>query len=471
MVKNNELNNTDRSLTEANSSSQYRLDTECGRTKKAFRNILIGITSLALSVIVGICSYTGDGESVIGSILSVLLALLAVGFFVIEIIVRARFEKNVQLAMDKSNQSYFADAEVIPVFSTERMLHSDPDNPTPQGADRKSESTPTLSYDTELGVSDSVTKFTVFAKERGCQIDADTAKGLFASLASSRILMLRHMPTEDFSLLVNVISEYFGTKIDIDQVDGGYTDVQSLLFETVDGEYRKKAAMLTVEAAQAEKDKLHFIALTGVIASNMANFFLPFIDYAKAPEASHRISSGDGEATQTVYLPHNLWVVLNLAEGERIASLPEALLEGCSIRDVSVSACGKAESPTEVQAISYSQLKMMIDKSKCNVAEGEWKKIDAFTDFLNQHVPFEISNKQWIGMEKYIAVLNECGVNTAFALDEAISTKIVPSVLVKVLNADEKIDITAGLNASFGDGELPISRRAIKELSGSGLRK
>ena len=92
---------------------------------------------------------------------------------------------------------------------------------------------------------------------------------------------------------------------------------------------------------------------------------------------------------------------------------------------------------------------------------------DSLTDYLNQRISWTISNRQWIGMETYIAVCNECGEPISSALDEAIAARIVPSILAKALQADGRIDVTAGLNASFGDGQLPFSRKAIKDLSKS----
>ena len=467
MLKNNELNNTEHNRTAERTSGKYKLDAECGPKKNTPRNTVVGAISLGLSVLIAICNYSTNNA--FWSILSILLVLAAVGFFTAEVIIRAKLEKEAQIAMDEANQAYFEDAEVIPVFSTERMFRSASEEINSQSNDADAANNSAGSLDTELGFLDAVTEFVAFAEERGCKIETTVAQALFASLASSRIMVVRQMPEENFALLVRVMSAYFGTQACIDRVDCGYTDARCLLFAS-DGESQKTPTMLTLEAAQAHREHLHFIALTNVIASSLQNYFLPFINYAKAPEAAHFLSVKDEESIDTYRLPANLWVILNLAQGERVASLPEALLEVCSINDISVSQCDNAELPSQTRTICCSQWNLMIEKSKCDVSEGEWKKLDAFTNYLDELVPFAISNKQWVGMETYIAVLTECGENTAVAFDAAISARIVPSALAKAFRADKKIDLIAGLSTSFGDGEISISRKAVKELSRSDLR-
>ncbi len=469
MSKNKKPNNTEKNIITSTTTHNYRLDADFKPMKKMPKNAVIGAVLLTFSLLIGIYCLSSDAGGSFGGIFSVLLAIVAIGFFIAEIFVRAKLDKNTQFTMDKANQEYFDNADVLPVFSTERMFHSD-SNEIYQSTNSKSQNSSSVSKNKEIGFSDVVNEFTTFAEERGCKIDSAAAEGLFASLASSRILILRQMPTAEFERLTDVISDYFGTEAHVDQVNSSYTNEDNLLFAP-DGENIKKGTLVTLEAAQAEREKTHFISLTDVDAANISAYFTSFINYAKAPEASHFISAKNGEETDTYYLSSNLWAILNLAEGERVASLPEELLEISSIIDISVSICDKAESPVQIQHISYFQLKLMIDQTKCNIDESDWKKLDAFTDFLNEHMTFTISNKQWIGMEKYIAVLNECKKNSTDALDEAISTRVIPSVVASASRTDKRIDIISGLITAFKDSEMLISRKAAKELGKSGLRK
>ncbi len=468
MSKNNKLNNAEKNIITSATSHSYRLDADVKLTKVMPKNALIGAVLLTLSLLIGIYCLGSGSVGSLGGIFSVLLALAAIGFFIAELLVRAKLDKDVRLTMEKANQEYFDNAEVIPVFSTERMFHSD-SNEISQDTNARSQDPFAVSMDKEISFSEIVDEFIIFAEDRGCKIGSNAAKGLFASLASSRILILRQMPTEEIQCLTDAISNYFGTEAHVDQVNSSYTSEDELLF-AFDDEKLKKGSLITLEAAQTEREKPHFIALSDVGASNISAYFTSFINYAKAPEAAHFISAKAGEETATYYLPSNLWVILNLADGERVAALPKELLEVSSIIDMSMSICDKAELPAQARHISYYQFKLMIDQAKCNIEESEWKKLDTFTDFLSEHMPFAISNKQWIGMEKYISVLNECKINTKDALDEAISTRIIPSVVASASRTDKRIDITSGLITAFNDCEMLISRKAAKELGKSGLR-
>ena len=424
---------------------------------------IVGSVCLALAVLIAIYFGTANALSIVFSLLCL---ISSIGFFTAEIMNRARYEREGQLTVNEADKGYFDDAEVIPVLSTKRMFRS---------ADEIGESDLAASNNGALDAFDALENtasaflnltndFVKFAEENGCKIDASNAKSIFASIASSRILVVREMTKADFELLVRVIAAFFGTDAYIDRVGEDYHSEGNLLFD-VDDKNQKKAFMLAIEAARANQQSLHFVALTDVSAANVKNYIKPIISYAKAPQATHAISMVEDGVVDRYYLPENLWCILHLAEGESTVSLPEPLLAVCSTKELFVSVCEKAEFFTQVQTVTYPQMELMIDKLKCNIPEGEWKKLDAFIDFLNQSLPLSISNKQWIGMEKYIAVLMECEESAVLALDEGIATRVIPAILAKATKAKKKADIIAGLNAAFESGEILASRKAAKSLT------
>ena len=431
--------------------------------KKTPIKTIAGCICLAFSVLVGIYFGTTSPFSIIFSILCL---FLAIGFFVAEIFIRAKHMYDEKLSVTAADEKYFEDAEVIPVFSTEKMFRSATERSelSFQTHDCESSTPFDVSPDYTSELLNVVNEFVLFAEENGCKIDISTAKSILASIASSRILVVKDMQKSDFEALVGVLCTYFGTNIYIDQVNETYKSESALLFEDND-KSQKKSLMFAIEAARAQQQKLHFIALTDVAAANVENYFIPMVNYAKTPQSIHSISVTRDNAVDKHYLPENLWCILHLAEGESAASLPEALLEVCSTKALFVSVCDKAESFTQVPTVTYPQMELMIDKLKCNIPEKEWKKLDAFIGFLNQSLPVSISNKQWIGMEKYIAVLMECKENASLALDEGIATRIIPTILAKASKAKKKADIIAGLNATFESSEILASRKAAKSLT------
>ena len=440
---------------------EYKLNSENRLAKRTLINTTVGAVSLTLSILCGVYF----GATAFSIILSLILLFVAIGFLTAEILAVKKQNSDATLAMEKANEAYFDDAEVIPVFSTEKMLSADDTNATAlSNKDLGAVKTASGCSNMDLCFDDVIKDFLLFANERGCKIDARVAKSLFASLASSRILITK--AHGNFELLVQTVSKYFGTQTYIDLAKD-YTGEGDLLFQ----KENKTAAMLAIENAQTETDKLHFIALDNVPSSNFESYFEPFIHYARTPEATHFISVTTENATDRFYLPSNLWVILNLAEKENVAVLPQTVLEVASIQEIPLSISEKGGAYLPTVSLSYSQMKWMINKSKCVVMENNWKKLDAFVDFINQTVSFAIPNKQWLGMEKYIAVLNDCNESVEIALDEAIAVNIIPSVIAKAIKAEKRVDVLAGLSASFDSNEISISRKAVKSLGQFELHK
>lgn len=462
MLKKDHFNSAKKAFTLQNNC---RLEANCESTKRIPIYPIIGVVALALSMLFGILRL--NTNSTFLGILSLLFVLCAIAFLIVELFARAKFDNEMQELMDKANQTYFENAEVIPVFSTERMFQSDAVASISVKGDKSTATTTVDSVNTDLTFADVVEQFITFATERGCKIDTASAKGLFASFAASRVLILRGMQAKEFETLVGVIGEYFGTQARPDLVDDSYTCQNDLLFSAGG---QKKTAKLVLESAQAEREKIHLLVLSGVTASAASTCLDAFVQYANAPEAPHSLSAKISAETNTYYLPANLWIILNLAENERIVDLPTSLLEVACTCDIAVSLCDKAEAFAAMEHISYSQMSILIALAKCTVDESDWKKLDVFSDSLEKSLLYKISNKQWIAMEKYISVCNACFENSTDALDKAIAAKILPDILAKALVADKKLDIVTEVMNAFGDVEMPKTRKAAKELVKSNLR-
>lgn len=468
MFQLNKLFNIQKGGKENAAANEYQLREKSGHIMYTFINVAVGTVSLVVSMLIGMYLLGSGSESVFLGVFSVLLLLVAIGFFTLEIFLRVKRERSAALTPDSLDQEYFENSEVIPVFSTKRMFYSESEKTHLQTQIGSTPVDDDSNFEKETMFEDAVAKFVRFAMEHGCQMDTGNAKKLFASLASSRILIAKQMASDEFALLTRVLSGFFGANTEVDLVDGNTTNGGNLLF---DANNEKKNALKVIESAQQASDKVHFIALDDLTKSHITNCFASLIAYAKVPEATHFITVSAADTRQKYYLPQNLWVLVNLAEGENIPAFPTSLLEVSTLLDISFAGTEPAENMTAMLPITYSQFKLMIEKSNCEVTEEEWKKLDAFVAYLNEGTPFEISNKQWIGIEKYISVLCECGESIATAFDLAMAARMIPSALSCAAKADKKIDVLAGLSASFKEGELSIARKAVKSLSKSAPRK
>ena len=448
---------------------KYTLEANYDLMKRTVRNIVSGAILLVLAIFLRVYCHSNAIDSDFLNIFSLALALVSAGFFIMEIADRMRIANMERIEINKANQEHFEDAVTTNIFSTEQMFREEFDKDAEEEASHASElddlSEEYLAYvDDQFDFATAAKEFMLFASERGCKFDANTVREIFASLASSRLLVVDGMSEDDFELLMKILCEYFRSEVHIDKVDESYTDEGSVLFENV-YEHKKRGAMLAIEAARSERPKMHLAGLTDVKLADMANYFAPFVKYAKSPNAHNSVTVGNDRNANTYYIPKNIWFVINLAAGESIAQMPESLSEVCSLCNVAFSRCEEAEIATPVHKFYFYQMDFLSERiaAKCDVDESEWKKLDSFVEFIDGYVPFDIGNKQWIGIERYIAVFEGCGGEADVAFDRALAVRLIPSAITAASKSEKRVDLVDGLNVAFGDSEISACRKAIKD--------
>jgi hypothetical protein len=108
----------------------------------------------------------------------------------------------------------------------------------------------------------------------------------------------------------------------------------------------------------------------------------------------------------------------------------------------------------------------MLEKMKSNngIPENSWKKIDALESFVNSSIPYAISNRICISVEKFYSVFNACGGDENEALDRSLAARILPSMIVAldgVENAEDK-NVSEKLGMLFGEENVEVSRSAVR---------
>ena len=448
---------------------KYTLEANYELMKRTVRNIISGVILIVLAVFLRVYCHSNAIDSDFLNVFSLALALVSAGFFIMEIADRMRIASEEKILIQKANQEHFEDAVTTKIFSTEQMFREEFENDAEEeiahAFDLDDLSEEYLAYvDDKFDFLTATKEFALFASERGCKLDANTVREIFASISSSRLMIVNGMSEDDFELLMKVLCEYFRSEVHIDKVDESYTDEGSVLFEG-DAEHKKREAMLAIEAARAERPKMHLLGLTNVKFADMANYFAPFVKYAKSPNGHNSVTVGSGRNANTYYIPKNIWLVLNLASGENVENIPESVSEVSSLCNIVISKCEVAEIATSVHKFYYYQIDFLSDRiaAKCDVNESEWKKLDSFSAFVNGYVPFAIGNKQWIGIERYIAVFEGCGGDADVAFDRALAVRLIPSVISAASKAEKRIDLIDGINTAFGDSEISACRKVIKD--------
>ena len=101
---------------------KYTLEANYIFMKKSIQNMLIGIGATALAISIAVFNATTNASSLFLGIVSGILALIAVTFFILHAIEKNKECLKERESLDEENKAYFDDAEKIPVISTELMF-------------------------------------------------------------------------------------------------------------------------------------------------------------------------------------------------------------------------------------------------------------------------------------------------------------------------------------------------------------
>ena len=421
------------------SKDNFKLEAAIPIMKRSIFNLAAGAVALILALILKIYCISEKINSGFLDWFSIIIAGLGVVFFVTEAIRRNRIDAEEKRNIDKLNEENFVEAEQISGYSASRMFATEFDvfsedvKVEAKAKESHIEDSHFAYIDKEQSFENAAREFEVFACERGLKISPDQTKKIFASIAASHLTVFNGMPEDDFEKLILVLSSYFETSPFIDRVDDTYKGSSRVIFG-FDGQGNpvNKQASMAIDAAKKSPQNIHFIALSDVIPENLPVYLTPFVDYVKNPLGACFVPVVDDRNIETAcYLPSNIWFILNLADGKSVDQLPDFVSEVATVGISEVSYCDLADYYTHVHPFSYYQLDYLAEKAaaKFSVDEETWKKIDRLEEYVSSHVDFKIGNKMWLCLEKFAHVFMACGGDKDTAIDEAISSKLVPSMM------------------------------------------
>lgn len=459
----------------------YTLEAEYTPMKPSLRNLLFGIAALALAVSVKIYDIVTSSGSVFLDIVAGLLAVGAVFFFVMEMMDRKKQFARERAELEAANAALFADATDIPVPSADALFDEGLYIPAEDADGEGNGHAPAdefdhfLDADKELTFPVAVSALTTLAAESGLGLDESTARGIFAAMASSRLLLVKDVSNQAFTSVVSLLSEYFDCPLSPDAVDESYVSESDLLFGTAeDGTKVKKGALAAIDAACRNPRSIQLVALTDVTFEGMSAYFVPYARYARAPFSACTVTAHGEDGTDVAYrLPENLWFVLNLRAGERLDHIPDYISEVAAVQSWQVNYTEpSAAEHKEFAPFRYGQMLYLCDrlKSTFSMEEDTWKRMDRLEAFGNRYGDFRMGNKLWIGLETYVSVLLSADTAPAAALDEALAVRVLPS-LIRVLSGKlprEERGLSETMEAIFGEGNTDLCRKTVRE-SGADL--
>lgn len=455
-------------------TDDYKLEARCDTMKKSVFNFIVGGGAMALAIGLKLFCVIAKIDAIFLDIVSALIAVGGIALFIYEGVVRNRIYRDLQERIDQKNEERFRDAEQLPVPDAEKMFATEFDGVDEIESAQKEIHTEVVDteylkhIDKEQDFMSAVKDFETYATDKGYYLETEAVKNIFASLASSRLLLTEGMDQESFHDLMLLLCGYFGTPIYVDETNETYASADSVLFGSdAYGARLRTNAFGALEAACNDVKKIHFSALDNVRAEDLTKYFTPYVNYVKNPLSQYHVTVlNDKNVESSYYIPPNIWFVLNLAQGETVDMIPDFVTEVATVNHIRIVKREPMQYEGVLRQFSYYQMEYLTDRISANYAVDEelWKRIDRLEAYVNGFTPYHIGNKLWLCMEKFALVHIACESEATEAVDGAVCAKLLPSMLANLkgkLPKEEK-SFAETVEGIFGEGRADRCVRFIK---------
>ena len=445
---------------------------------KSQKNLLIGLLTLILAI--GLATFNTATElySTFIGVVGAILGVLAIFFLLSSIQERSKSQKDSDKMLQEKNKEYFQDAEQLEVLSTQKMFSEEFDASEEVEQQEVEAEADTLDaeiskyVDTGFKLHNMVADLLHFCEERGFKLNAGVAENIVSSLASSKLLILEDISSEDFNGLMLVLSEYFSTKTYVDKIEGEVEEVYDLFFSRDHvGDAKKKASVLAMEDAARAKEKIHLLCVDGLTAASFEKFIKPFTTYITSQKSSTPVKIFNSQGANVGFnVLQNVKLILRLANDVAIDTLPASILRVAACASIAPVKCQVAEEHLPHHGCNRYQLEYMYEKesSAAAVSENIYKKVDKLESYVASHCDYSIGNKLWLAFEKQIGLLLSAKKETAEAVDSAIALRILPSMMAALNGHLTKEDesLQATLEFIFGEENVAFCVKFISTVEG-----
>lgn len=338
--------------------------------------------------------------------------------------------------------------------------------------EKKVEETPVYEYDTgftelrqedikfreNASFAELCTNFHEYAMSYGVDVEASSARSLFASLAASKLVLLDVKNKEVLPLFTQALCGYFGG---VQAVEAGWawSKPENLYWTLENGKYVASGFVNAMYSAVGNPDKNALAVISRVQPETLKDYFGDIIKYALFPSEEHILKLND--ETQLT-LPHNIRYVLITENGFGELS-PE--LAAASVQAELLISKAEPSAAVEVKSVSYAAFEELVKEAREEhfMKEVVWKKIDDLTEAINASERFALGNKSVLQTERLTSVLLACGADDGETFSAAFTNKIVGLLkTLKLYKRDGGERVLFGmLEKLFGDENLSKIQKAL----------
>ncbi|GEM_PF-4275890 len=272
-----------------------------------------------------------------------------------------------------------------------------------------------------------------YMQDNGLSVEINTMREMFASLASSKLMVFRHKNPEITERFLEIFTDFIGAKLHADALEDEDESVADLL----SGGHAFKECL---ERAHADRNKLNILSLSGVDLHRFQEDFEEIIDYALKPNVSSAFDDLLKEYQLT--MPSNIWIAL-LANDVETSSLDETFLKSTVFIDLEATPIKPKETVYQNSVkLSYQTMKNLFNEGmeQYYLDEDEWKKFDQIEGYLNQRADFKMDNQLFIRLERFASTFLLFGGDNHEAIDRLLFSKLLPIASTIDFNGNEQTE-------------------------------
>ena len=272
-----------------------------------------------------------------------------------------------------------------------------------------------------------------YMKDNGLSVEINTIREMFASLASSKLMVFRHKNPEITERFLEIFTDFIGANFYSDALEDEDRSIADLL----SGGHAFKECL---ERAHADRNKLNILSLNGVDLHRFQKHFQELIAFALKPNVSSTLD----EILQAYQLtmPSNIGIAL-LAQEVETASLDESFLKSAVFIDVEATPVKPKETVYQNSVkLSYQTMRNLFNEGmeQHYLDEDEWKKFDQIEGYLNQRADFQMDNQLFIRLERYASTFLLFGGDNHEAVDRLLFSKFLPIASTIDFNGNEQTE-------------------------------
>ena len=292
-------------------------------------------------------------------------------------------------------------------------------------------------------------------EENGIVVTPKMARRILSSIMTSRLLIVRDSIGVSCQKLVDVLAHVFGSASHVEKIGGAKWERKSMLRYndqiSLDKGTTVAPLMQAVNNALSDSEKANFYGVDGVRFEDIGSMLMPYVQYFGNPEIEHKIVDDN----ETVTMPSNLWFVVTPAANQSIEDLPAFIANLATVIDLEGVTAEEAANKTTIKPITCHQMDALVFRAKkaADIDENVWKGVDSLEEFVREKTPFNIGNKLFLQMERFLAVYTTCEEDVSEAMDCAVAGKLIPGIL-NLLKGNEGMadsDLAQVVESFFGE--------------------